>query len=193
MTMRAFPVRNYDLSPTDSLRIQVNGYLMDSIWIRLRLRESYTDSLSGFLMTARMKPADMRLLNPALGPLASARLKSGYLDTLSMRVAGNDYLAFGEINMHYHDLKIEVLKNGSPKKAGLISFLLNTLLIKNANTKRTSSVFFIRNRERSSLNYLIKILMSGVNSTVGAKSNRKILRKYKKELRQRNLPPVDYD
>jgi len=193
MTMRAFPVRNYDLSPTDSLRIQVNGYLMDSIWIRLRLRESYTDSLSGFLMTARLKPADVRLFNPALGPLAMVQLRSGYLDTLSMRVAGNDYLAFGEMDMHYHDLKIQILKDGSAKKGRFLSWLANTFLIKNKNTSKISNVFFIRNRERSSLNYLVKILMSGINSTVGAKSNRKIIRKYKKELRQRNLPPVDYD
>jgi hypothetical protein len=192
MTLRMFPVRNYDLSPTDSLRIQVNGYLMDSIWIRLRLRESYHDSLSGFLMTARIKPTDLRLLNPAIGPLASVQLKSGYLDTLSMRVAGNEYLAYGQMEMLYHDLKVQLLKKGEAKKAGFLSFLLNTL-IKNQNRKRSTQVFFIRNRERSALNYLVKILLNGVNSTVGAKSNRKILRKYKKELRQRNLPPVDYD
>ena len=66
-------------------------------------------------------------------------------------------------------------------------------MVENKNTKQTNSVFFIRNRERSPVNYLIKILMSGVNSSIGAKSNRKTMRQYKKELRQRNLPPLDYD
>ena len=193
MTLRIFPVRNYGLTPTDSLRIQVNGYLMDSIWVRLRLRESYLDSLSGFLFTARMRAADMRVLNPVLGPLTSTRLKSAYLDTMSMRVAGGDYLAYGEMKMLYHDLKVELLINGSPKKGGLLSFLINSFIVRNNNTRRTGNVFFVRNRERSSLNYLVKIVMSGVNTSIGAKSNRKILRQYKKELRQRNLPPVDYD
>jgi hypothetical protein len=192
MLVRAFPVRNFDLTNTDSLRLQANGYLMDSIWIRLRFRESYLDTLSGFLFTIRMQPADMRLLNPALGPLASARLRSGRLDTLSMRVGGGEYLAYGEMKMFYHDMKIELLKKGSVNQTGFLSFLAN-LLVKNKNTNRTGNVFFIRNRERSSLNYLIKIFMSGVTNSVGAKNNRKIMRKYQRELRQRKLPPVDFE
>jgi hypothetical protein len=193
MTVRLFPIRNYGLAATDSLRIQANGYLMDSIWLRLRLRESYIDSLAGFLMTLRMKPADITILNPILGPLASARLKSGHLDTLSMRVGGNEYLAYGEIKMLYHKLKIQLYKNGSLQKAGFLSFLANSFIIRDRNTKRTGNVFYIRNRERSALNFLIKLFLSGVNSTVGLKSNRKIIREYKKELKERNLPPVDYD
>ena len=97
------------------------------------------------------------------------------------------------MKMLYHDLKVALLINGSPKKGGLLSFLINSFIVRNNNTRRTGNVFFVRNRERSSLNYLVKIVMSGVNTSIGAKSNRKILHQYKKELRQRNLPPVDYD
>ena len=77
--------------------------------------------------------------------------------------------------------------------AGLKTFVANSFIIKNRNLKRTGRVFFLRNRERSVLNYIVKIPMSGIASSVGAKSNRKILHKYKKELRLRNLPPFDYD
>lgn len=195
MTVRMFPIRNFNLTNTDSLRIQANGYIMDSIWTRLRLRESYLDTLSGFLFTLRMKPVDMRVLNPALVPLASMHLRSGMLDTLSMRVAGTEYFAYGEMEMRYHDLKVQLLNNAN-KKSGFITGIMNFLansIIKNKNTARTGNIFFLRNRDRSALNYLIKITMSGVGSSTGAKSNRKMLRKYKKELRQRNLPPLDYD
>ena len=190
---RIFPFRNFNHGPTDSLRIHANGYLMDSIWIRLRLKQSYVDSMGGFLLTLRMRPADMRVLNPVLLPLASARLKSGYLDTLSMRVAGGEYLAYGEMKLYYHDLKLEILKKGTEKKQGFFSFFANSFLIRNKNKDRLANNFFIRNRERSPLNYLYRILISGVNSAIGVKSNKKLIRKYKKELRQRNLPPVDYD
>jgi hypothetical protein len=169
---------------------------MDSIWIRLRLRESYYDSLSGFLMTLRIKPADMRVLNPVLIPLASFKIKSGWLDTLSMRVAGQDYLAFGEMNMRFHDLKVQLVNEDSLRKkrfiTGLKTFFAG-LIIRNKNTKKPGNAFFVRNRDRSSLNYLIKIAMSGVTSSIGAKSNKKLMRQYKKELQKRNLPPVDYD
>ena len=197
MTIRFFPVRNYDLTATDSLRIQANGYLMDSIWVRLRVRESYTDSLSGFLMTVRMKPASLLVMNPVLIPLSSVKILSGYLDTLSLRAAGSEYLSYGEMKMHYRDLKIKFLKNGSETKksflSSLITFVANSFVIKNKNTSRMGRVFFIRLRDRSILNYLVKTTMSGIASSVGAKGNQKILRQYKKQLRARNLPPADYD
>jgi hypothetical protein len=197
MTIRIFPVKNYNLKNSDSIRIQANGWLMDSIWVRLRIRESYMDSLSGFLMTVRMKPHDLQVLNTVFMPLSSVKLQSGYLDTLTMRAIAKDNFAYGEMKMHYHDLKIKFLNKGSEIKKGFLSslktFVANSFIIKNKNAHRTGRVFFLRNRERSVLNYIVKITMSGIASSVGARSNRKILHKYKKELRMRNLPPFDYD
>ena len=97
------------------------------------------------------------------------------------------------MKLYYHDLKLEILKKGTEKKQGFFSFFANSFLIRNKNKDRLANNFFIRNRERSPLNYLYRILISGVNSAIGVKSNKKLIRKYKKELRQRNLPPVDYD
>ena len=197
MTARIFPVRNYDLSSTDSLRIQINANLMDSAWIRLRFRESYTDSLAGFLLTVRMKPTDILILNPVLIPLSSVKLQSGYLDTISMRAAGQEYLSYGEMKMYYHDLKIKFLKDGSETKrtflTSLITFVANSFVVRNKNNSRTGTVFYIRDQERSAVNYIIKIAMSGIASSVGAKSNHKLIRKYRKIIRLRNLPPLDYD
>jgi hypothetical protein len=130
-------------------------------------------------------------------PLSSVKLQSGYLDTLSLRVIAKDYFAYGEMKMLYHDLKIKFLNNGSEIKKGFLSglktFVANSFIIKNKNRSRSGRVFFLRNRERSTLNYIVKIAMSGIASSVGAKSNRKILRKYKKELQMRNLPAFEYD
>lgn len=197
MTVRLINFKNYNIKPTDSLSIQANGYLMDTAWIRLRVKESYTDSLGGFLMTFRMKPADLTALNSALIPLASAKLESGLLDTLSMRAVGREFLSLGEMKMFYHNLKVRLLKNGDEKKktflTGLISFLANSFVVKKNNSSRIGQVFFIRDRNRSAINYLIKIAMSGMSSSVGAKSNKKMMRKYKKELEKRNLPPIDFD
>jgi hypothetical protein len=161
------------------------------------VKESYTDTLGGFLMTVRMKPADLTVLNPVLIPLASVKLESGFLDTLSLRAVGREYLSLGEMKMLYHDLKVRFLKNGDETKrtflTGLISFIANSFVVKKNNTSRMGRVFFIRKRDRSAINYLIKIAMSGVAGSVGAKSNKKIMRRYRKELEKRNLPPIDFD
>ncbi|MBC7873823.1 MAG: hypothetical protein H7Y01_07505, partial [Ferruginibacter sp.] len=104
MTVRLIALKNYNIKPDDSLSIQATGYLMDTAWIRLRVKESYTDTLGGFLMSMRVKPFDLTVLNPVLIPLASLKLESGYLDTLSLRAIGREYLSLGEMQMFYHDL-----------------------------------------------------------------------------------------
>ena len=185
-------LRNFDLTEEDSLTIRVSGYLEDTMFARLQLRESYIDTLGGFLLTGQMGPADLTLLNPILANLASAELKSGKLDTMSMRVAGREYLAFGEMKMYYHDLKVRVRRPDNRRTiiTGLTTFLANTL-IKNENKNRTGLVFFIRWRDRSAINYLVKTALSGMASSVGVKRNKKQIRKYEKQIRNRNLPPIE--
>jgi hypothetical protein len=197
MKAKIYRVNNYNMQEGDSLRFEAQAYLMDSVWIGLKLRESYTDSLAGFLMSANAKPVDARVLNPILIPLASVKIESGFLDTLSMRVVGREYISMGEMQMFYHDLKIKFLNNGVEKKKtflkGFVTFLVNNFVIKKNNRSRTGVVFFERIRNKSTLNYLVKITLSGISSSVGVKKNKKLVRKYKKELRKRNLPPIDYD
>jgi len=192
-----FPIKNFGLTNTDSLRIRLNGYLLDSGWIRLRIRESYLDSLSGFLITLRMRPHSILYLNKILVPLSLVKLQSGYLDTLTMRAVGREYLSLGEMRMYYHDLKVQFLKNGKEDKKkflqGLITFIANSFIIKNDNKKRVGVVYFPRIRDRSFINYYIKIVMSGVASSVGAKKNKRLMRRYNKQLKIRHLPPIDFD
>lgn len=190
-------VKNVNLTSKDSLAIRAVGYIMDTVWVRLRVKESYTDSLSGFLMTLRMKPGDLTVLNAVLLPMLSVKLLSGMLDTLSMRAVGKEYLALGEMSMLYKNLKIQFLKNGKEAKKTLLTRLLtfaaNTFFIKRNNSSRTGNVFFIRIRDKSAINYLIQIAISGMASSVGAKNNKRMIRRYRKELEERHLPPIDYN
>lgn len=192
-----FPIKNFDLKPSDSFRIRLNGYLLDSGWIRLRTRESYLDTLSGFLITLRMQPHSMMYLNKILPALSSVKLQSGYLDTVTMRAIGQEYLSLGEMRMYYHDLKVQFLKNGKEDKKtflqGLKTFIANSFIVKKENTKRVGVVYFPRIRDRSFINYYIKIVMSGVASSVGAKKNKRLMRRYNKQLKVRQLPGIDFD
>jgi hypothetical protein len=197
MDVTLLNLKNHHTTDTDTLRIRANGYLLDTVWIRLRVNESYTDSLGSFVMTLRLKPGDLTLLNKIFVPMASVKLLSGDLDTLSMRAIGREYLSLGEMNMYYRNLKIQLLKGGIDARpkffSRVVSFAANAFLIKRNNKSRTGNVFFIRQRDRSAMNYLIKIAMSGIMSSVGIKKNKKMIRQYKHELDKRKLPPIEFD
>lgn len=182
-------LRNYNLSATDSLHIRANAFLEGKLFTKLDLKESYTDPLGGFLMTVQMGPADLTILNPILKPLASAELRSGQLDSMTMRVTGREALAFGEMKMVYHDFKINVI-NANNKKRGLISFFVNSL-VKNKNTDRMGTVFFERLKDRSAINYLVKITLSGVSSSIGIKKSDKLARKNKQQIRNGHRLPAN--
>ncbi|MEQ1676488.1 MAG: hypothetical protein ABL876_07300 [Chitinophagaceae bacterium] len=197
MTVTLLNVKNHNPGIKDSLRIKATGYLLDTVWVRLQVNESYTDSLDGFLMTLRMKAGDLIVLNSSLIPLASVKLLSGDLDTIDMRAVGREYLSLGEMKMYYRNLKVQLLKGGKDVKQPFFtrfkSFIANAFIIRSHNNSHIGNVFFIRQRDRSAINYLIKIAFSGMASSVGVKNNKKMIRKYKRELEIRNLPPIDLD
>lgn len=191
------PLKNFDFQPTDSLRLRADAYMLDSMLVSLRIRESYVDSLAGFWMTVVIKPVEIPVLNPVLEPLASVQVGSGKLDHLEMRAVGREYISFGEMKFFYHDLKIKILKNGELEKRSFLTsmatFVANNFVIRTNNTSRDGRVFFLRNRERSIFNYWLKMTLSGVASSAGAKSNRKMMKKYKDEIKKRQLPPINLD
>lgn len=189
--------KNRDLSATDSLSLSLNAYLLDSAEINLRVRESYTDSLAGFLMTLRMKPTTLSFLNPVLAPLSNVIFKSGTIDSLHLRAIGRDDLSFGEMQMYYHDLRIRLVKEGQEDKrsfgGNVLSYIANLVIIKKNNDGRTGLVYFERLRDRSFFNYIVKMVFSGMATSVGVKKNRKYQKQYERELRERSLPPIVFD
>lgn len=190
-------IRNKNRKPGDSLFIKATGYLLDTVWVKLQVKQSYTDSLGGFLMTARLKGGDIRTLNPVLTPLAAVKLISGTTDTIDLRAVGREYLAIGEMKMFYSNLKVELLKSPADSAKTLMTRLKNLIagifVIRRNNHSRTGDVFFIRQRDRSAINYLVRIVLSGIASSVGARNHKKMMRRYEDELKKRNLPPVDMD
>ena len=197
MDITLLNVKNHDIRKHDSLTIRATGYVMDSIWVQLRLKESYTDSLGGFKMTLRAKPGNLAVLNPVLIPLVSAKLISGEVDTLHLRATGREYMTIGEMQMNYRNLKFRYLKDGKDEKqrffTRLKNYIANTFVIRKNNSSRTGHVFALRARDRSAINYLLRITLSGVSSSAGVTKNKKLYRRYLHELEKKGLPPPWYE
>jgi len=191
------PLKNFDFQQTDSLRLRADAVMLDSMPLTLRIRESYTDTLAGFWMAVTMKPTEIPILNPVLEPLASVQINSGKLEHLEMRAIGREYVSFGEMRFYYRDLKVKILKDGELQKrtflTNLATFVANKFVIRTNNTDRLGRVFFIRNRERSMFNYWLKMALSGVASSAGAKNNTKMIKQYKDVIKDKQLPPIDFE
>jgi hypothetical protein len=178
----------------DSLRLYAAARLLDSIPLRIRFIEAYRDPLHGFRFAFRMSPFDMRLLNPVLVPLVSAKIRKGVLDTMRVNAIGREYLSHGKMKMYYRGLRALYLDNGDENahtlKTRLITFLANTILLRTNNRSGYGQVYVRRKQDRSIFNYWLKIILSGVVSSTGASSNKKMERKYLQSLKKLNLPEI---
>lgn len=190
-----YPIRNYDLDDGDSLSLKAQAYLMDTALIHLRMRESYADSLAGFVMTVQMPKTDLRILNAITEPTASVKLVSGELDSLYMHAVGREFLSIGTMKMHYKKLRLQFLKKGKEGKKGLmtgfITFAANAI-VKTNNSRRTGKIYFLRDRHRQVINYWVKMAISGVATSVGVKHSRKYEKHYRQQLRKQQLPPINF-
>jgi hypothetical protein len=187
-------IKSHDHHYTDSLRLHADAYMMDSIRVNLRLHESYTDPLAAFIMTLRVSPASLTALNKALEPLAGVKIRSGQLDSLTLKAIGREYLSYGEMRMMYRKLNVQFLKAGEVERKKLVSkmitFLANSFVIKNRNVHQTGIIYFERLRNRSIFNYMIKMFLSGAGASIGATNNKKYIRHYRRELRRQKLPEI---
>jgi hypothetical protein len=120
----------------------------------------------------------MRILNPVLEPLASISIRSGKVDRFHFTFNADQNLAKGYLLFGYSDMKVSVLetKNGNTKEAKFASFLANSLLLRSKNPRGKEflpdEINFIRDKNRSTLNYVWKSVFSGVRNTLGIKETK---------------------
>jgi len=187
-------IKNIEMKNNDMLYIRANSRFMDSANVVLRVRESYNDTLGGFLMTTQVSPFHTSILNPVLIPLAAVEFQSGYVDTLMMRAIGREYLSLGSMKFLYHDLRVTFLDKEDTSrhsaKTAILKFFANEFVIRTNNTKRIGTVFYERDRNRSVIQYWVKMILSGASTSTGVKSSKRQLRKYYRELNIKNLPSI---
>ena len=193
LSARLRNIKNYGITATDSLLLSANTLFLGKGYLSVRFRESYADSLAGFLYQVNMGAMDLKELNAVIVPLASAKVTSGYLDTLQLKAIGREYIAHGKMKMLYRDLKVEFLNKKDQEKKTIVTRFITLVangIIKGKNTSKTGSVYTARIRERSVFNYWIKIVLSGALTNAGIKSNSKQDKKYKKSVKKLRVPEI---
>lgn len=183
-------VKTRNVQPADTLDMRIRARFYGTDVVRLHFRQSYFDSLQEFWMRVRMSHFEMPEMNRLLVPLMGLKIQAGTVDSLLMVAKGNDYFAYGTMDLRFHNLKVKLLKTEETKGKffiGIANFATSVFLRKHDNS-RTNLLYKERIRKRSIFNFWGKIALEGLLTNLGIKSDRKERRKFKKSLEALNLP-----
>ncbi|MES2416541.1 MAG: hypothetical protein V4541_00045 [Bacteroidota bacterium] len=153
----------------------LNTYLMGKGKMNVKIDFNLTDNNGAFSYVGNIGPINLQTLNPLAKALGQLTIESGNVQKMNFKVDANLKAAKGEVNFYYQDLKINLLKEGEDGKAkgkGLLSFLANTVLIKNDNpikgeALRIANTTFERVPQASFFNLMWKTVFVGVRTAVG--------------------------
>jgi hypothetical protein len=130
-----------------------------------------------FHISGELQRMNAMSLNKITRPLGMASIKQGTIDKVTFDMEGSDTKGEGEVLFLYHDLKLDILKQGDDEKElskkGFISLLANTI-IKNKNDQinNKKSVSYDRVITKSFFNLIWKTIYTGVkNTAIGKKGS----------------------
>nr|WP_226904867.1 hypothetical protein [Pedobacter schmidteae] len=154
----------------------LTAMVMKTSRINVQINFNLTDKDAAFSYNGNVAPMNMRVLNPMAKNMGLVEIESGQMQKADFNILANARGSSGRVHFYYTDLKIKLLKEGeagaAPTKKGFLSFLANSLLIKDANPTngeavRTANVTFQRTPAASFFNLMWKSVFIGMREIVG--------------------------
>ncbi len=189
-----------------TMRFSASGRLMGEADLNLFLTFTLTGPTNHFYATGVINSLDLTELNPALEHLAFLKVKKGRNQMLDFNFYADDSLSRGSTDFEYERLKIRLIDKKTLRDKGIgesiASFIANTFVVRKNNPKlilfkRKGDIYFQRDVHKSFFNYLVKSVLSGVESTIrGGNEERKEIRtkrKLKKQLPRERKPDEFFD
>lgn len=178
----------------------LSALVMKTSRIDVRINFNLTDKNAAFHYKGSVGPMNMLVLNPMAKNMGLVEIESGKMQKTDFDIRANSKGSSGTVRFYYTDLKVKLLseaENGkAPKKKGFLSFLANTLLIKNNNpdkgeAPRVARTTFTRTPAASFFNELWKGVFIGIREIVGlgaipVKTPEQAMKKVNDKLKQKN-------
>jgi hypothetical protein len=165
--------------------------LMGKARVRGEFQFPLNSETDTFYFAGKAGRVPMTLFNPMVSNVAPVRIKSGVVDSLSIKwIRGNHDYANGILDLYYHGLQIDLLN----KKDGVLSKLGNevlNMLINMAVPQENPGYFGIhrrgyiwekRNIEKGYFNFFWHSILTGLMSSEGI--NTKEQRKFKRQMKR---------
>ncbi|MEE1946099.1 hypothetical protein VRU48_13335 [Pedobacter sp. KR3-3] len=167
----------------DSTRLLTHGhaladlttYVMGKGKMNVKIDFDLNAADAAFAYTGTVGPFNLQVLNPLSKSLGLIEIESGQVQKVDFAVKANVRRSNGSMHFYYTGLKVKLLKkddDGQQKKKGLLSFLANTLLIKDDNPSkgealRTAKIAYERVPQASFFNLMWKGIFTGMRETAG--------------------------
>lgn len=166
LTNRARPGQSF-------FTLKAKGKLMDQGEVQAVFRFPAGRVNPVFEVEGWMGPLNLTALNPVLEPLAKIRITSGQLEEMTFDIRGNAQKAHAGMSFFYEHLRIRIMKekDGELETSSFLTTLVNGLVVKENNPDhrgmREGDAWTERDPYRSQFNYLWKILLGGLKTSVG--------------------------
>ncbi|RQO78533.1 hypothetical protein DBR40_06205 [Pedobacter sp. KBW01] len=154
----------------------LDSRLMGAGKLNVKIDFNLTDPNGAFSYSGNLGNFDLKNLNPLSKALGLVEIESGNVQHIDFRADGNLRSASGSMNMLYSNLKIKLLSDNidgeGTKEKGFLSFLANTVLVKNENPQKGEAVrraTMTNNRINSAsfFNLMWKTVFVGIKDIVG--------------------------
>lgn len=131
------------------------------------------DTTKAYSVKGTLKDLPMNRLNNMLGSAAKAKIESGIMTNLKFHFTYNELKSTGEVELNYENLKILSLRENRKNQQAVSkikTLLLNTFIIKRdmnedmEDDRRTGTIDFYRDTDRSLFNFWWKSIFSGIKS-----------------------------
>ncbi|MES2651586.1 MAG: hypothetical protein V4663_07595 [Bacteroidota bacterium] len=167
----------------DSVRLAKNNHATADLTtfifgtgkLNVKIDFNLTNVAASFSYIGRVSQFNMRVLNPLSKSLGEIEIQSGNVKQVDFTINANERGSAGTVRFSYTNLKVNLLKedeNGKAEKKGLLSFLANTILIKNDNPSkdeplRIANIKWDRVPQASFFNLMWKSVFVGIREIVG--------------------------
>ncbi len=156
--------------------VNLNSRLMGLGKLNVKIDFNLTDPNGAFSYSGNLDNFDLKNLNPLSKALGLIEIESGDVQHIDFKADGDLRSAKGSMNMLYSNLKIKLLSDNidgeGTKEKGFLSFLANTILVKNENPQKGEAArkaIMTNNRINSAsfFNLMWKTVFVGIKDIVG--------------------------
>ncbi len=172
------------------LKVVANTKIMGSGSLYAEFDFDMLDKNNIFFFDARLGKMSAKAFNNILEATAHVSVTSGNITSLNLHATGNKTYATGDMSFIYDNLKVETINKKTLENKGmgkvLKTFFANAFVVKKKNSKikllrRRGGMYYERDVGRITIDYAAKTALSGVVSSIGAKSNRKEIKQIAKD------------